>query len=96
MGYSIVAEKYLSAASGAGLAALVEAFNAPQTALLSRLAGLGLRADAAISAPVAHVLGVAALAALAMASLAYVRPLSRKAAFACGFCVVAVLAILTP
>jgi hypothetical protein len=94
MGYSAAIEKRAACLAGAVAAAFAESALSPATAVYFQAADLagsfGLPRLAALAA------GVAVLSAAALAVGAYARPLSRKAAFASGFCAIAVLALLTP
>lgn len=93
--FSAVTEKQATGVAGAISAALIEAGLSPGSALLGRIADLATGA-AAFSRPGALALAFAILGVLAIGAQAYVRPLSRKAAFASGFCAVAVLALFAP
>lgn len=95
MSYSNATEKRAFGAAGAIAAALVEAGLSPATALLNRIADFA-EAPAIMPRLLALCLALAILAGISLGALAYARPLSRKAAFATGFCAIAVLALLAP
>lgn len=95
MSHTVAIEKRAFGAAGAVTAALVEAGLSPATALLRQIADLAETAGLMSGLP-ALGLALAILAGVALAAVAYARPLSRKAAFATGFCAIAVLALLAP
>lgn len=94
MGYSAAIEKRAACLAGAVAAACAESALSPATAVLFRATELA--ASGGLSRLAALAAGVAVLSAAGLALGAYARPLSRKAAFASGFCAIAVLALLTP
>jgi len=90
-------ELFLIAAIGASGAVIVDFTLSTDGSLLHSAAGYIDAAAAFVAAPQIPFRAVAAvLVLLGACSVFYLRPLSRKGAFACGFAAIATLAIFTP